>query len=132
MSELTVAQWLLVSAEQDLLAAEILSHTDGINDATVGFHVQHAIEKAIKVELGRCRIPFRRTHDVAELLDLAADSALGSPPNAEWIDEYTPYAVEARYGLIAPRNLNRQRALDDARAVVSWAKARASGDLDPQ
>jgi HEPN domain-containing protein len=131
MVDHSVAQLLLAAAEQDLLAAEALCGADGIKDGVIGFHVQQAIEKAIKSVLSHRMIPFRRTHDIAELLDLMTDAGLAAPPNVERLDEYNPYAIEARYGLVAPSGLDRARAIDDARSVLAWAHGCLSQVNDP-
>jgi hypothetical protein len=36
--------------------------------------------------------------------------------------EYNPYAIEARYGLVAPSGLDRVRAIGDARGVLAWTR----------
>lgn len=132
MAERSVARMLIEAAEQDLHACATLAQTPGIGDAVVGFHAQQAVEKSLKAVLSVKGIAFRRTHDIAELLDLLADSAIEAPPHADWLDSLNPYAVEARYGLVDPSGLDRDAALLALRAVVAWARAQvpagASGD----
>lgn len=65
---------------------------------------------------------FRRTHDLAELLDLLQDSGLAMPPHAEHLDELNPYAVEMRYGLVDPGPLDRSRTAIWVHNVLAWAK----------
>lgn len=123
MGEPTVAEILLARAEQDALAYRKLAGDAQIHDVLIGFHAQQAVEKSIKAILAHGGIAFRRTHDIAELLDLLADSSLPSPPHADRLDELNPYAVELRYGLIEPGKLDRagtQKMLD---AVLEWARA---------
>ncbi|MBL8541958.1 MAG: HEPN domain-containing protein [Betaproteobacteria bacterium] len=114
---------LIDAAEQDLRAALLLSQAPGIRDGVVGFHFQQCVEKALKAVLAHEGVAFRRTHDIAELLDLMADRRLNSPPHADWLDELNPYAAEARYGLVAPRNLDRAFAGSAAKTVFEWASA---------
>lgn len=132
MAERSVARMLLDAAEQDMLACATLAQTPGIGDAVVGFHAQQAVEKSLKAVLSAKGIAFRRTHDLAELLDLLADSSIEAPPHADWLDNLTPYAVEARYGLIEPSGLDRGAAMSVLRAVIAWATAQVqaggSGD----
>lgn len=123
MAEGSVARILIDAAEQDLRAAFVLSQATNIGDAVVGFHLQQSVEKALKAVLAHAGIAFRRTHDIAELLDLIADSGLSMPPHADWLDELNPYAVDARYGLVAPRGLDRAFAGAAAQAVFDWASA---------
>jgi HEPN domain-containing protein len=117
----SIADLLLDSARQDLAACELLVSSPGMGDAVVGFHAQQAIEKALKAVLSVGNIEFRRTHDLITLLDLLQDHHLPAPPQADWLDELNPYAVEARYGTIEPDGLDRNRAVDAARQVLAWA-----------
>ena len=43
---------------------------------------------------------------------------LPAPPEADWLDELNPYAVEARYGTIDPEGLDRTRAVQAAEQVL--------------
>ena len=117
----TVAEMLLVSAQQDLAACVLLVNASGIGDAIVGFHAQQSIEKSLKAVLSAKAVEFRRTHDLLTLLDLLEDHGLPPPPFSDWLDELNPYAVEARYGTIDPSGLDRPLALQVAREVLAWA-----------
>lgn len=119
----TVAQLMLESAHQDLAACTLLSTGAGIKDAVVGFHAQQAVEKSLKAVLSARAVEFRRTHDLVTLLDLLQDHGL-VPPDADWLDELNPYAVEARYGMIELEFLNRAHALDVVARVISWAEVK--------
>lgn len=112
---------LIFSAQQDIAAARLLASAPDFGDAVVGFHAQQAIEKAIKSVLSAHRVEFRRTHDLVTLLDMLNAHQIALPPGADWLDELNPYAVEARYGMINPQGLDRQRALLAAQRVVEWA-----------
>ena len=112
---------LLASAQQDLAACKLLARGADIGDALVGFHAQQSIEKSLKAVLSARRIEFRHTHDLISLLDLLQDHKLSAPPQADWLDELNPYAVEARYGTINPEGLDRARALQAAKQVFDWA-----------
>ena len=118
-----VAKILLQAAEQDLAACEALAHAPGIGDAIVGFHAQQATEKALKAVLSRHGVEFRRTHDLALLLDLLQDRQLPPPPGADWLDELNPYAVEARYGVSGIAGLDRPKVLAALHALLQWARA---------
>ncbi len=112
---------LLASAQQDFAACQVLASSTSIGDAVVGFHAQQSIEKSLKAVLSARMIEFRRTHDLVSLLDLLQDHKLPVPPQADWLDELNPYAVEARYGTIEPEGLDRSRALMAAEQVLEWA-----------
>lgn len=124
MAEKSVAQLLLEAARQDENAVAALIKAPDIGDAIVGFHAQQAVEKALKAVLSSNGIAFRRTHDIAELLDLLTDSGLPPPPEAETLDELNPYAVEARYGLVDLSGLDRRAIQVTIREVLGWAEER--------
>ncbi len=94
-NENSVARLLLSAAGQDLAACRLLATGAGIE--------------------------FHRTHDLALLLDLLQDNHVASPPEADWLDELNPYAVEARYGTIKPEGLDRERVLKAIADVMAWA-----------
>jgi len=127
MVERNVAQLLLEAASRDLRACDALAAIADIHDSIIGFHAQQTIEKSLKAVLVRADVAFRRTHDVAELLDAIIDNSLSLPPHAEPLDELQPYAVDARYGLIQPGPLNR----DDTQRIVAdvwrWAADQVDG-----
>jgi HEPN domain-containing protein len=118
----TIAHMLLEAALQDVAACKLLSHSVEISDAIIGFHAQQAVEKSIKSVLSHHGVEFRRTHDLIALLDLLEDNGFTAPPHAGWLDELNPYAVEARYGTIAPEGLNRKHVLAVTAEVVIWAE----------
>jgi HEPN domain-containing protein len=45
-----------------------------MRDDVVGFHAQQAVEKALKVALVLADIDFSRSHDLRELVGIAADN----------------------------------------------------------
>jgi HEPN domain-containing protein len=122
----SIANMLLESARQDEAACKLLAASAEITDAIIGFHAQQAAEKSIKSVLSHKGVEFRRTHDLIALLDMLQDNALSAPPHADWLDELNPYAVEARYGTIAPDGLNRQYVLAVVAEVVAWAQLQLS------
>ena len=116
-----VFELLLAAAMQDSAACQLLADSAGIGDAVVGFHAQQSVEKSIKAVLSANMIEFRRTHDLISLLYLLDDHKLPEPPDADWLDELNPYAVEARYGTISPSGLDRPRVLQTVEKVLNWA-----------
>ena len=66
-------------------------------DSMVGFHAQQAAEKLLKAALFLAEVAPPRTHNLAELLDLAATHCGDLPPNSEDLRWLTPYAVLYRY-----------------------------------
>lgn len=61
------------------------------------FDAQQAAEKALKAALVHRKIPFPRTHDIANLLTLLHSAGTAVPEDIRRSALLTPYAVEARY-----------------------------------
>lgn len=53
-------------------------------------------EKCLKAVLSAVGVEITRTHDLARLLALLVTQGIELPADAQWIDELTPYAVDAR------------------------------------
>lgn len=88
-----LARSYLKLADRDIKALDLLVHAQTIDDETVGFHAQQAVEKCLKAVLSFSSISFRKTHDLQELMDLLLDNKKPLPPNAEQLDALNPYAV---------------------------------------
>lgn len=127
MAEPSIARLLLDAAQQDARTVTVLAPLQDIGDAIVGFHAQQAVEKGIKAVLSSHNVVFRRTHDIAELLDLLADNQLPAPPRANQLDELNPYAVEARYGVIPLSGLNRDTIIPLIAELLDWAATNTRG-----
>jgi HEPN domain-containing protein len=114
---------LLAKAAQDELAARQLAADARISDEIVGFHIQQSVEKRLKALLTFYAIPYRRSHDILELMDQLI--AHGHPVTGalEPLQEMTPFAVEYRYESLdqyedAP--LDRTRALGLLSDLEVW------------
>jgi hypothetical protein len=83
MDERTLAETLLLAAERDQQAFRKLADDPTLHDSLPGFHAQQTVEKALKAVLAHAGVAFRRTHDIAELLDYLEDSGLPAPPYAD-------------------------------------------------
>ena len=59
------AQLLLRKATEDYKAVEVLAHNSDIDDCTVGFHAQQAIEKSLKAILADKGIEYPFTHNLS-------------------------------------------------------------------
>jgi len=59
-------------AEGDHAAAQCLAQTPlATHEDAICFHAQQCTEKCLKAWLQEANIPFRKSHDLEELLDLA-------------------------------------------------------------
>ena len=98
MNEETVKNWI-TKAENDFKIGKDEMQTE--NPATDGicFHMQQCVEKYLKAYLIYHSKAFRKTHDIAELIELCSEI---EPEFKELYKtgavELTDYAVEVRYG----------------------------------
>jgi HEPN domain-containing protein len=114
---------LLAKAAQDELAARRLAADARIGDEVVGFHIQQAAEKRLKALLAFHGIPYRRTHDLVELMDLLIAQGHAVPAAIEPLQELTPFAVEYRYEYLDQYEdvpLDRIRALALLEGLEVW------------
>jgi HEPN domain-containing protein len=93
MAEESVARLLLAAAIRDRQAFRALIAVSEMNDAAIGFHAHQCIEKALKAVLTHADVAFRRTHDIAELLDVFHDAVSIVPPFSDRLEELNPYAA---------------------------------------
>lgn len=117
----SVATLLLRSAAIDVDACKALDAAPGMVDTVIGFHAQQACEKCLKATLAAHGAEVPRTHDLVRLVELLDALGIAIPAGAHWIDALNPYAVEARYGMVEPGKLDRQRALATIDDLLVWA-----------
>jgi HEPN domain-containing protein len=70
-------------------------------------------------------IPYRRTHDLRELIDLIKDQGIKFPELLMEIRTLSPFAVEFRYDYIPMEEelpFNRQKALEMVRQLRKWVE----------
>jgi HEPN domain-containing protein len=115
------AELLLEHATSDLNACRVLMAAEEMRDDVVGFHAQQAVEKALKVALVLADIDFPRSHDLRELVDIAADNDVAVPDSIEKARWLTPWAAQLRYEMLEP--LDRDAAFSTASDAVVWATA---------
>jgi HEPN domain-containing protein len=117
---------LLSKAREDLHLAAIVVDNATVSDEQIGFLCQQAIEKAMKSVLARRAVRYRRTHDLAELIDLLRDSEIECPPELDQAVILTPFAAEMRYDYLPPEAgdesaFDRVGALKLAELAIQWA-----------
>lgn len=91
-----VARRWIAKADEDLAAAERLLAIDDSLASVVCFHSQQAVEKLLKALLVVSRVPFARTHDVIQLVQMLPVTLASPIPLAE-LAPLNRYAVEARH-----------------------------------
>jgi HEPN domain-containing protein len=119
------AKLLLAKArDYEVLIEEIISK-ERIRDEIIGFHAQQAAEKLLKALLMARNIPYRKTHDLRELIDLIRDHDIQFPESFMEIRTLSPFAVEFRYDYLPVEEelpFNRQKALEMVRDLRKWVE----------
>jgi HEPN domain-containing protein len=121
-----VRQWL-AKAEGDLEAARVLLSQETSFLFPVGFHSQQAAEKYLKAFLTWHSIPFPKTHDLDELLDLVASMDQSLSQSLRAVAALTPFGEEIRYPGDAP-DPTREKA-EEALALGEDVQAAVVGAL---
>ena len=124
MSDLKCAQMLLGAADRDLLTLRGMSAD--VPQESFGFHVQQAAEKALKAWLALLGETYPLTHNVQALVDLLRQRDIAVETFDELV-EFTPYAVELRYGGLGPDAESVDRAA--AIALVETLLERVGREL---
>jgi HEPN domain-containing protein len=84
-------------AEKDYRALRGMEDPAVFSDEIFGFHVQQAVEKALKAWLCCLGVPFPRTHDLDELGALLEEAGQEIPEFLSGLLEFTDFAVAFRY-----------------------------------
>lgn len=116
-----VAKLLLRKAREDLSAAQVLVATENQADHVIGFHLQQAVEKALKSILADHATEIPRTHDLSYLVELLSDGDIDVPKQVASSDWLTPWGVLFRYDDDPNDSLNRDKALDAAITTIDFA-----------
>ena len=118
MNPLTL-EWI-EKAEEDYNSANWLQQSPNPVRNSICFHAQQCIEKYLKAWLQEANIPFSKTHDLEELLNLILPTL---PAWHLWQPDFkiTTYAVESRYPGDSATAENTQHAMhicDEVRQAV--------------
>ena len=97
MKDLEQAMSLLRVAERDYRALCGMEDAAVFSTEIFGFHVQQAVEKALKAWLCCLGVPFPRTHDLDELGALLEETGQEVPEFLDTLLEFTDFAVAFRY-----------------------------------
>jgi HEPN domain-containing protein len=128
------AHRLLAKAGEDEYVLDRLLGDAAAPEAVVGFHAQQAAEKLLKAALFLAGVAPPRTHNLAQLADLAASSGVNLPTECEALRWLTPYAVLYRYEGDADEDedrLARQEVRENLRKLRAWVEARLAADEKP-
>jgi HEPN domain-containing protein len=97
MKDLEQARHFLSVAARDYRALGGMKDPEVFSDEIFGFHVQQAVEKALKAWLCALGVPFPRTHDLDELGALLEEAGQEIPKFLHTLLEFTDFAVAFRY-----------------------------------
>ena len=125
MELLERAELLFAKAKDDETLLEEIIFNEKVRDEIIGFHAQQAAEKLLKALLMAKNIPYRRTHDLRELIDLTRDNGIEFPESLMEIRTLSPFAVEFRYDYIPmeeEEEFNRQKALEMVQQLRKWVE----------
>ncbi len=81
--EQVLARVFARKAEGDRKAMRLLASDPEIDDESVGFHAQQAIEKWIKAVMASRGLPEERIHDLTGLLEILAAAEIEPPPGSD-------------------------------------------------
>jgi len=91
------SEWVTKAEGDFATARRELSAKDNPNYDAVCFHAQQSAEKYLKAFLQETDIPFPRTHDLADLLDLAVSIEPTWTSMTADLNTLSAFAVEYRY-----------------------------------
>jgi HEPN domain-containing protein len=121
MSNVEHAKKFLKIAGNDLEAFKILASAEGFESSITGFHAQQAIEKYLKAILFFHRIPFRKTHNLNDLMQLVKTVVKDIPFNTNDLEVLNPYAVLLRYDEIVESEFDIPKAQELIESIKVWA-----------
>jgi HEPN domain-containing protein len=118
------ARSLLEMARKDARALSGMTDPDVFADEIFGFHVQQAVEKALKAWCAHRGITYPLTHDLSELLSVLGEDGC----EVEEFDDllrFNAFAVLFRYEALeeAPP-FDRNQAIEDVEAVLGRVEDR--------
>jgi HEPN domain-containing protein len=113
---------LMRIAQNDFLSGKSLAEVAEVRRETVLFHLEQAVEKALKATLCHLEKPLPFTHDIYAILQKFAPDDL--PPGGYSLHDLTPFATIRRYEegkyLIEQSDIDSAIALADS--VLNWAQ----------
>jgi HEPN domain-containing protein len=116
---------LIRKAEQDEYVVDNLLALSDSPDEVIGFHLQQAAEKLLKAALGVRGIPYRRTHNLGELIHLLDVHETPIPDGLDSLHDLTPYATEWRYDFLPDeggKTFDRTSARETVRQLRNWVE----------
>lgn len=121
---------LLRKSAQDIAVMERLRTDLDIEDETIGFHAQQAVEKALKAWLVALGVDYPKLHNLDALMGLLEAEGHALPVHLAGVGDLTPFATVFRYeDFCAPTVFDREGALRTAREIHAFVQAQIAGWL---
>jgi HEPN domain-containing protein len=115
---------LIRKAKQDELVLDRLLFDSDVDDDTLGFHAQQAVEKLLKAAMAMRGLDYPRTHDLGALIDILAKGGMPLPEELADIDLLTPFGTIFRYDEVVQQpGRDRQQWLGWIRSLRSLVTA---------
>lgn len=124
MRQLELTLTLLHKASQDVAVMERLAQDETIEDETIGFHAQQAVEKALKAWLAHLGANYPKAHSLELLLDILETQGLALPPDLRDVERLTPFATVFRYeALPIDTPMDRVAVLRQVKGICAFVEA---------
>ncbi len=124
MRDLEQARNLLGMAEKDCRALGGMEDSEVFSPEIFGFHVQQAVEKALKAWLCCVGSPFPRTHDLDELGVLLEQTNQKIPGFLPALLEFTDFGVAFRYEAFPnlEGDIDRRDTIDGVSRLLQYVR----------
>jgi HEPN domain-containing protein len=124
MKDREQARNFLGVAERDYRALCGMKDSETFSDEIFGFHIQQAVEKALKAWLCASGIAFPRIHDLDELGAMLEDAGQEIPESLDALLEFTDFAVAFRYEAFPDfeGGIDRQDSIDRVRRLLQHVR----------
>ncbi len=114
---------LLRKARQDELVLERLLDDREVDDDTLGFHAQQAVEKLLKAVLASRGVGYPRTHNLRILIELLTKDGIHLPEDLSQVARLTQFGTTFRYDAIQSLAAGeRAKWLDQVRGLRAFAE----------
>lgn len=122
------AERMLNLAKVDLKTTRNMLDLDLFQNSVFGFHVQQAVEKALKAWLTLRGFVYLKTHDLRLLMNLLESQAREDCQRFEALADLTDFAVQFRYDFPTPAHgLDRRSIVSETRFVIGHVERLLQG-----
>jgi HEPN domain-containing protein len=127
MKQPELVRLLLHKARQDEAVLAKLVGDAELDDETLGFHAQQAVEKLLKAWLAHSGVDYPKLHSLETLIELLRANGQELPEELSDLDYLTPFATVFRYEeLPLATAFDRNAALEFVRKVRAVVEAQVN------